>query len=119
MTTLERRIKLEAIFLLDYLEKKRRLRPEVARAVCSLVTRALTEELRDEQLVETLAGPAAEARATMMTYKAWDRKRKGEFPDALHLHWESFLNNRPVATWNPHTGEAWVAGFQGPLHARE
>jgi hypothetical protein len=51
-----RRIKWETIFLLDYLERQRRLDPDIARAVCNHAAYALTEELNNERLVRTLSG---------------------------------------------------------------
>jgi hypothetical protein len=43
MTSRQRRIKWETIFLLDYLEKQRHLSPEMALCVCRLAVVALHE----------------------------------------------------------------------------
>jgi hypothetical protein len=43
MTSHQRRLKWETIFLLDYFEKQRRLSPEDARIVCCLAVHALIE----------------------------------------------------------------------------
>ena len=49
-----RRIKWEAIFLVDYLKNQRRLDPDMARSVCNHAAYALTEELNNERQVRTL-----------------------------------------------------------------
>ena len=50
MTSHQRRLKWETIFLLDYFEKQRRLSPEDARIVCCLAVHALTEGEQDWDL---------------------------------------------------------------------
>jgi hypothetical protein len=43
MTSYQRRVKWETVFLLDYLEKQRRLSPQLALAVCRLAVVVLHE----------------------------------------------------------------------------
>jgi len=49
------------------------------------------------------------------SYEYWDMRRRENFPDAQHTHWESFMPvtgvqevYEPVAEWNPHTGRCWI-----------